>query len=47
MEKSFDSDKDKFPFTKDEFAYMLLSMYVYEEEYPEYKAPFDIFELTP
>jgi len=26
---------------------MMLSMYVYENEYPEYKAPYDVFEFSP
>ena len=26
---------------------MMLSMYVYDKDYPEYKAPFDINELSP
>ena len=47
MEKSFDSDKDQFPFTQEEFANMMLSMHVYEQHYPEFKAPFDINELSP
>ena len=48
MEKSFNADEDVFPFTKDEFAWMMLSMYTYDDDtYPEYKAPFDINEKSP
>ena len=46
MEKSY-AEEDDFPFTQDEFANMMLSMYVYEEDYVEYKAPYDVDELTP
>jgi hypothetical protein len=47
MEKSFDSETDVFPFTVDEWACMMLSMYANQENYPEFKDPFDIKEISP
>ena len=47
MKKSFNSEADMFPFTQDEFAYMMLSMLTYDHQYPEYKEPYDVLEFSP
>ena len=47
MTKSFDSEIDSFPFTQEEWAFMMLSIYVYDEDYPEYKPLFDVDEFSP
>ena len=46
MEKSF-KEEDEFPYTENEWAHMMLSMYAYKEDYPEYKPAYDIFEFSP
>ena len=46
LEKSY-ANEDKFPFTQDEFANMMLSMYEYQPAYVEFKEPYDVNEFTP
>ena len=46
METSHD-EEEEFPFTEEELASMMLSMHVYEKNYVEYKAPYDVNEFSP
>ena len=41
------AEEEEFPFTEEQFAFMMLSMKVFEKEYPEYKAPYDVNEFSP
>ena len=47
LNKAFDKDNDKFPFSLKEFAHMLKYMSDNINDFEPYKPAFDVFEKAP